>query len=104
MWHTARNDRKMALCEKVDSRILGLESTFENAKNASEPAKDSRGWALFVICALVSLWDSRICVFVCVDCHDFASAKSRNDRMGKLACGEKVDSSASRLWLDFWVV
>ena len=37
-----------------------LESTFENAKNASESAKDSRGWALFVICALVSLWDSRI--------------------------------------------
>ena len=102
VWHTARDDRKGALCEKVDSRILGLESTFENAKNASEPAKDSRGWALFVICALVSLWDSRICVFVCVDCH--ADKSARNDRIGELACDVKVDSRIFELKTAFFGV
>ncbi len=47
VWHTARDDRKGALCEKVDSRI---------------------------------------CVFVCVDCHATADAVSRNDSV--------LDSSA----------
>ncbi len=65
MWHTARDDRKGALCEKVDSRI---------------------------------------CVFVCVDCHDFASAKSRNDRMGELACDVKVDSRIFELKTAFFGV
>ncbi len=73
--------------EKLESTFLFMitkEAALCHALRSK--ARNDKKWACFVestfllFCAVFSKVDSRVCVFVCVDCHATAGAVSRNDR------------------------